>query len=198
MTDLVQAADGADRLTQDEIVGTCVLLLMAGHEATVNVIGNGMLALLSDGDARCLAAGSSPTRRSLSTAAEELLRFDSSLQLFERTATRPVELFGVRVEAGQKIAALLGAANRDPEVFAAPDRFDVAARRRTPTSPSVPASTSASGAPLARVEVQAVLTALRSRCRGCASRRRPRRRPEFVIRGLEQLQVSATGVPPPG
>jgi cytochrome P450 len=200
VTDLVQAADGADRLTQDEIVGTCVLLLMAGHEATVNVIGNGMLAMLSDGD----GDGDGDAWRQVVadpalvvTAAEEMLRFDSSLQLFERTATRPVELFGVRVEAGQKVAALLGAANRDPAVFAAPDRFDP---RRAP-NPHLAFGAGIHfclGAPLARVEVQAVLTALRSQLPGLRLAAQARRRPEFVIRGLEQLQVSATGVPPPG
>ncbi len=196
VTDLVQAADGADRLTQDEIVGTCVLLLMAGHEATVNVIGNGMLAMLSDGDGdawRQVVADPAL----VVTAAEEMLRFDSSLQLFERTATRPVELFGVRVEAGQKVAALLGAANRDPAAFAAPDRFDA---RRAP-NPHLAFGAGIHfclGAPLARVEVQAVLTALRSQLPGLRLAAQARRRPEFVIRGLEQLQVGVTGVPPPG
>lgn len=185
VTDLVQAADGADRLTQDEIVGTCVLLLMAGHEATVNVVGNGMLAMLRTPGAwhdvvldPGLVAG----------AAEEMLRYDSSLQIFERTATRTVEVHGTRVEAGQKIAALLGAANRDPGVFPEPDRFDV---RRDP-NPHLAFGAGIHfclGAPLARVEVQAVLTALRRRLPGLCLAADPPRRPEFVIRGLERLDV---------
>src|SRR3954463_7943922 len=121
VTDLVQAADGADRLTQDEIVGTCVLLLMAGHEATVNVVGNGMLAMLRDP----VAWGQVVAHPELvGPATEEMLRYDSSLQIFERTATRDVVVQGTRIDEGQKIAALLGAANRDPAVFEQPDSFD--------------------------------------------------------------------------
>ncbi len=111
-TDLLAAG-----LSDDELVAAVVLLLNAGHEASVNVFGNGLVALLSRG--LLPAEDPAPT-------VEEMLRFDSALQLFERTATAPVELEGVVVEEGQKIAALLGAANRDPGVFAGADTFDVA------------------------------------------------------------------------
>ncbi|WP_233149947.1 cytochrome P450 [Kineosporia sp. A_224] len=186
VSDLVAASDGEDRLTEDEIVGTCVLLLMAGHEATVNVVGNGMLAMLRHRDQweRVVAdAGLVPA------ATEEMLRFDSSLQLFERTATRDVEVAGTVVRAGEKVAALLGAANRDPAVFADPDRFDVG---RTP-NPHLGFGAGIHfclGAPLARVEIQSVLAALRTRMPGIVLAQEPVRRPEFVIRGLESLDVA--------
>ena len=99
-----------------------VLLQMAGHEATVNVVGNGVLALLRwPAELARLRADPDLAR----TAVEELIRFDSPLQLFERTATSDAAVGGVRIPAGQKVAALLGAANRDPAVFADPDRLDV-------------------------------------------------------------------------
>ena len=189
VTDLVLAADGTDRLSQDEVVGTCVLLLMAGHEATVNVVGNGMLALLTHPDEwrRVLAEPDL-----VPAAAEEMTRYDSSLQLFERTATRDVEVAGTRVAAGGKIAALLGAANRDPAVFADPDRFD-AGRRVNPHLGFGAGIHFCLGAPLARIEVQAVLSALRDRLTDLALAAAPVRRPEFVIRGLTGLQVTRSG-----
>src|SRR3712207_3675543 len=117
----VRDAEG-DRLTEDELVTTCILLLNAGHEATVNVTGNGMLALLRNpGQLRRLR----DDRALLPTAIEELMRYDSPLQLFERTATEDVEIGGITVRQGQKIAALLGAANHDPAVFAEPETLDV-------------------------------------------------------------------------
>ena len=187
VSDLVAASDGADRLSGDEIVGTCVLLLMAGHEATVNVVGNGLWALLQRPDEwrRILA---DPAL--VPSATEEMIRFDASLQLFERTATRDVTVCGVPVPAGAKIAALLGAANRDPAVFADPDRFDVG-RVPNPHLGFGAGIHFCLGAPLARVEVQAVLAALRTRLPGLAPATAPRRRPEFVIRGLRELPVTA-------
>ncbi len=186
VSDLVQAADGTDRLSEDEVVGTCVLLLMAGHEATVNVVGNGMLAMLRDpsGWSRVVEDPALVV-----PAAEEMMRFDSSLQIFERTATRPVEVHGTTVGEGQKIAALLGAANRDPAVFAEPDRFDVG-RSPNPHLAFGAGIHFCLGAPLARVEVQAVLGALRRQLPGLRLAAEPERRPEFVIRGLRALEVA--------
>jgi len=189
VTDLVAASDGSDRLSEDEVIGTCVLLLMAGHEATVNVIGNGMLALLRSPDQW---RGVVVDETLVPGAVEEMIRYDSSLQLFERTATRDLEVAGQLIEAGQKIAALLGAANRDPAVFAAPDTVDVT---RTP-NPHLGFGAGIHfclGAPLARVEVQATLGALRRRLPGVVLAASPRRRQEFVIRGLHALDVAREG-----
>ncbi len=177
-------ADG-DKLTEDELVTTCILLLNAGHEATVNVSGNGTLALLRHPDQ---LARLREDRALLPTAIEEFMRYDSPLQLFERTATEDVEIGGITVERGQKIAALLGAANRDPAVFDAPDTFDVG---RTDNGHITFGAGIhfCIGAPLARVELQASFGALLERTTTFSLGGEPVRRPEFVIRGLETLPV---------
>ena len=185
VSDLVAAADGGDRLSDDEVVGTCVLLLMAGHEATVNVLGNGVLALLRDGEQwRRLADDPG----CVLPAAEELMRYDSALQLFERTAAVDLRVAGVPVAAGQRVAALLGAANRDPAVFGSPDRLDIA-RRPNPHLAFGAGIHFCLGAPLARIEVQSVLESLRRHLPRLRLAAEPRRRPEFVIRGLENLPL---------
>ncbi|WP_459713960.1 cytochrome P450 [Actinophytocola sp. KF-1] len=184
---LVAERDGTDRLTDDELVGTAVLLLMAGHEATVNVIGNGVLALLThrhEWERLVADPGLLPT------AVEELIRFDAPLQLFERTATAPVTIAGHALAPGDKIAALLGAAARDPEVFDEPDRLDVG------RTPNAHLGFGAGihycvGAPLARVEIAAALEALTTELPGLRLAAEPERRPEFVIRGLRNLPVTA-------
>jgi cytochrome P450 len=180
----VRDADG-DRLTEDELVTTCILLLNAGHEATVNVTGNGTLALLRNPDQlRRLRED----RALLPAAIEELMRFDSPLQLFERTATEDVEIGGITVEKGRKVAALLGAANRDPAVFAEPDCLDVG-RADNPHISFGAGVHFCIGAPLARVELQATFGALLDRTSSLELGGEPVRRPEFVIRGLAELPV---------
>jgi cytochrome P450 len=183
---LVSVRDGdGDRLTEDELVTTCILLLNAGHEATVNVTGNGALALLRNPEQlRRLRED----RTLLPAAIEELMRFDSPLQLFERTATEDVEIGGVTVEKGRKIAALLGAANRDPAVFAEPDRLDVG-RADNPHISFGAGVHFCIGAPLARVELQATFGALLDRTSSIELGGEPVRRPEIVIRGLAELPV---------
>jgi cytochrome P450 len=183
----VRDAEG-DKLTEDELVTTCILLLNAGHEATVNVSGNGTLALLQHPEQlRRLRED----RSLLPTAIEELMRFDSPLQLFERTATEDVEIGGVTVERGRKIAALLGSANRDPAVFVEPDTLDVG-RTENPHISFGAGVHFCIGAPLARVELQASFGALLDRTSSLELGAEPRRRPEFVIRGLADLPVVLT------
>ncbi|MGQ0842146.1 cytochrome P450 [Actinokineospora sp.] len=186
ISDLVAVRDGGDRLTQDELIATAVLLLMAGHEATVNVIGNGVHALLGHRDqwARLVADPGL-----LPTAVAELIRFDSPLQLFVRTATARVEIAGHVVEPGAKIAALLGAAARDPLVFAEPDRLDIG------RTPNAHLGFGAGihycvGAPLAQVEIAAALRALVTRLPELRAAGPAVRRPEFVLRGLHTLPVT--------
>ncbi|KFZ83372.1 cytochrome P450 [Amycolatopsis sp. MJM2582] len=173
-------------LTEDELVATAVLLLMAGHEATVNVIGNGVNALLTHRDQweRLLA---SPDL--LDPCVEELIRFDAPLQLFERTATVDVEIAGFRIAEGEKIGALLGAAARDPKVFDRPDTLDIG---RTPNAHLGfgMGIHYCVGAPLARVEIAAALSSLASKLPGLELAEEPERRPEFVIRGLRSLRVT--------
>jgi cytochrome P450 len=183
----VRNADG-DKLTEDELVTTCILLLNAGHEATVNVTGNGTLALLRHPDQLARLRGD---RSLLATAIEEFMRYDSPLQLFERTATEDVEIGGITVEKGQKIAALLGSANHDPAVFADPGTLDVG-RTENPHITFGAGVHFCIGAPLARVELQASFGALLDRTASLELGGEPVRRPEFVIRGLAELPVVLT------
>lgn len=181
VTDLI-AAD----LDPDELVGTAALLLMAGHEATVNVIGNGVLALLRRREQwdRLLADPGLDA-----TAVEELIRYDPPLQLFERTAAVDTKVAGHPVPAGTKVAALLGAAARDPAAFDRPDGLDVG-RRRNPHLGFGAGVHYCLGAPLARLEVAATLDALRTTLPDIRLAGEPIRRPDFVMRGLRELAVT--------
>jgi cytochrome P450 len=185
VNDLVTVRDSEDRLSEDELVATAVLLLMAGHEATVNVIGNGVLALLRN-RSQWQRLVDDPSLVPL--AVEELIRYDAPLQLFERTATAEVTVAGYTVRPGEKIAALLGAAARDPLAFTAPDTLDVG-RNPNPHLGFGAGIHYCVGAPLARVEITAALTALTARMPGLQLMEEPERRPEFVIRGLRNLPV---------
>ena len=174
----------ATELSEDEVVAAVVLLLNAGHEASVNVFGNGLVAMLRRG-----------LRPGVDVAAcvEEMLRFDSALQLFERTATAEVELpGGVVVEPGQKVSALLGAANRDPAVFERPDEFDVARA----TNPHLAFGVGVHfclGAPLARMELTESVALLFERLPGLALAGEPESRGTFVLRGHRRVEVTASG-----
>ncbi|MEZ5217520.1 MAG: cytochrome P450, partial [Ilumatobacteraceae bacterium] len=123
VSERVQVEDDGDVLTDDEIVSTTMVLLEAGHEATVNTLGNGMRALMHHPDQwQRLVAGEVDA----STAVEELLRFDAPLQLFERWVLADgVEIAGQPLAVGDEVAMLFGAAERDPRRFADPDRFDI-------------------------------------------------------------------------
>jgi unspecific monooxygenase len=182
VTDLVEADVDAG-----ELVGTAALLLMAGHEATVNVIGNGVLALLRH-PAQWQRLREDPGLDA--TAVEELIRYDPPLQLFERTAVVDATVAGHPVPAGTKIAALLGAAARDPQAFDRPDELDVG-RRRNPHLGFGAGVHYCLGAPLARLEVLAALDALRVRLPGMQLANEPVRRPDFVMRGLRELRLAA-------
>ena len=185
LSDLIATRDAdGSRLSEDELVATAVLLQMAGHEASVNVVGNGTYALLSHPAERARLTADLVPR-----AVEELIRYDSPLQLFERTATEPVRIGSVTVEPGQKIAALLGAANRDPAVFADPDRLDLA-RWPNPHLGFGAGIHFCLGAPLARVELQASLATLLTDLPGLALAGEPTRHPTFTHRGFATLPVT--------
>jgi cytochrome P450 len=174
-------------LSEDEVVATAVLLLMAGHEGTVNVIGNGVSALLGY---PCQWQRLLDDPSLVDTAVEEMIRYDAPLQMFDRTATDDIEIAGFHVAKGEKIAALLGAAARDPRVFTEPDRFDVG---RTP-NPHLGFGGGIHycvGAPLARIEIAAAVQALLEKAPKLRTAREPERRPEFGIRGLRTFPVSA-------
>jgi cytochrome P450 len=185
ISDLVTARaeggpDGPAGLTEDEVVASAVLLLNAGHEASVNVFGNGLVALLR--------AGCIPAPGQVATCVEEMLRFDSALQLFERTATEPVTIGDVTVESGQKIAALLGAANRDPAVFPDPDRF-LPGRDPNPHLAFGAGVHFCLGAPLARMELVESLSLLLRRLPGLRLIEDPVSRGTFVLRGYTSVVV---------
>jgi cytochrome P450 len=187
LTSLVQERDGGDRLSRRELVATVVLLLNAGHEASVNGFGNGMASLLAEPDELAGVLERLDDDAAVAALVEEMLRHDSPLHLFERTATRDVELHGVTVREGEKVAALLGAANRDPAVFYEPDRFR-ADREPNPHLAFGAGIHFCLGAPLARMELQISVRALLRRV-GALEVVTARRRPTFVLRGYESLVV---------
>lgn len=183
LTDLVQARDGSDRLSTHELIATAVLLLNAGHEASVNGFGNGIHSLLTsragEGDLSMLDP---------ELLVEEMLRHDSPLHLFERTATADVHVGDQLIEEGQKVAALLGAANRDPAVFSAPDDFDAARDPNNHVAFGLGIHFCL-GAPLARLEMRSATRELflrwpRLRLVGA------RRRSTFVLRGFHEVVVA--------
>ena len=188
LTSLVQERDGGDRLSPRELVATVVLLLNAGHEASVNGFGNGLASLLADRRQLDGVIAGLDDPAVVDRLVEEMLRHDSPLHLFERTATADVELHGVTVRRGQKVAALLGAANRDPAVFAEPDRF-VAERDPNPHLAFGAGIHFCLGAPLARMELQISTRALLERL-GPVEVVAAVRRPTFVLRGYEHLTVA--------
>ena len=165
-----------------------MLLLNAGHEASVNGFGNGLASLLADHRQLDAVLDGLDDPVVVDRLVEEMLRHDSPLHLFERTATADVELHGVTVRTGQKVAALLGAANRDPAVFADPDRF-VADRDPNPHLAFGAGIHFCLGAPLARMELQISTRALLERL-GPLEVVEAVRRPTFVLRGYERLVVA--------
>ncbi|WP_099823247.1 cytochrome P450 [Oceaniglobus indicus] len=184
ITHLIAAEEDGARLTPDEMISTCILLLNAGHEATVHALGNGVKTLLETG---------TPFYPENSVAiAEEILRFDSPLHLFTRWVYESVEIFGHRFARGDRIACLLGAANRDPAVFADPNRFDPARfGGKAPVQLAFGAGPHfCVGAPLARLELQIALTVLFARCPDLALCGVPRYGDIYHFHGLERLEVT--------
>ena len=122
LTALVQAEEQGDRLSEQELRGTLALLLAAGNETTTNLIGNGVLALLRHPDQ---LARLREEPEVAPHAVEELIRFDSPVQLTMRIPTEDFDFAGVRLEKGQAVVTVLGSANRDPEIFTRPDELDL-------------------------------------------------------------------------
>ena len=187
ISELAQVEEAGERLSAHELIATCVLLLNAGHEASVNGFGNGMVALLNNEKQRELLFSNPDKHGEL--AIEEFLRFDSPLQLFERTAKEDVEIGGVIIRKGEKIASLLGAANRDGNAFDNPDSMDIT---RTP-NPHISFGGGIHfciGAPLARLEMSIALPALIKRFPNLQLSNEPKRRDSFTLRGYERVEVS--------
>jgi len=187
ISDLALAEEEGEKLSTHELIATCVLLLNAGHEASVNGFGNGMVATLQDQDQMKLL--NADPFGIADTAVDEFLRFDAPLHLFERTATNDTEIGGVQVLEGQKIAALLGSANRDESVFNDPDKLDLT---RSP-NPHIGFGAGIHfciGAPLARLEMAISLPRLIERFGSLELAAIPVRRQSFVLRGYEQVLVT--------
>ena len=186
---LIAARDGEDRLSEDEMVATLILLFAAGFETTTNLIGNGLLCLLRNPDqfARLRAEPDL-----VGSAVEEMLRFESPVQVDARTAFEPVEIDGHRVGAGETVVTFLGAANRDPAEFVDPERFDVA------RDPNHPLSFAAGihyclGANLARLEGRIVFDRLVRRTADIEwLDDAPDWRGTLILRGVNHLHVRIT------
>ncbi|MDY0815389.1 cytochrome P450 [Kitasatospora purpeofusca] len=181
---LIQAQEGSDALSEQEMVSTCVLLLNAGHEATVNTTGNGWWALFRNPAE--LARLRADVDGLLPTAVEELMRWDTPLQMFERWVLEDIEIGGVTVPRGAEVALLFGSANRDPDRFTAPDRLDLG-RSDNPHITFGAGIHFCLGAPLARLELTESYGTLLRRAPGLHLVREPEWRPGYVIRGLEEL-----------
>ena len=184
VSQLVHVEEAGVKLTLRELIATCVLLLNAGHEASVNAFGNGFVAAIEDSRARDLL--STHARTITPTAVEEFFRFDAPLQLFERTAIENTDFNGVVIEKGMKIGALLGSANRDELVFENPNEMNL--ERKPNNHISFGGGIHfCLGAPLARLELGISLPALFERFSNIEILTEPRRRENFVLRGFSAI-----------
>ncbi len=180
ITRLITAEEDGKKLSHDELVATCILLLNAGHEATVHSLGNGVKTVLQ--------LGIDPRDHAIDGLVEEILRYDPPLHMFTRYAYEEVDLFGHTFKRGDEVALLLGAANRDPSVWAEPNRFD-------PTRPIVTNTSFGGGlhfcvgAPLARLEMRIALTALFERCPNLRLSADPEYSNTYHFHGLTRLMV---------
>lgn len=190
---LVEVSDGGDALSEKELLATCVLLLVAGHETTANLIAGGALALLRHPDQLAVFR---ERGADVAAAIEELLRYDPPVQLTVRVALEDTELDGIHIEPGTPILLLTGAANRDASVFRAPDRLEL---RRYCKGHDAPRHLSFGhgihfclGAPLARLEGQIALRKLFERdvtLLGDPPGADLTYRKNIVLRGLDALPV---------
>jgi cytochrome P450 len=191
-THLVQAEEDGDTLTNEELTANVILLFGAGHETTVNLIGNGLLALHRNPDQLQLL------KRDLSltgNAIEELLRYDSSVQVTGRTTLEYIdEIGGISLEQGRSVICLLGSANRDPAIYPDPDRLDITRRDIHPLSFGGGIHYCV-GAQLARIEGEIAIATLLRRLPNLQldDVEHPDWRQTFVLRGLNKLAASWQG-----
>jgi cytochrome P450 len=186
ISQLVLARDDRDALTTDEIIGTCILLLFAGHETTTNLIGNGFLYSMKHRDQweRLLADATLAD-----SAIEEFLRYDGPSGALARVAAADLEMGGRTIRQGQRVFAFVNSANRDPEAFDDPDRFDIGRRQNTHMTFGHGIHFCL-GAPLARLEAQIAVTRLAERlpkvglCGG-----EPEWHDSLILRGVKRLPV---------
>jgi cytochrome P450 len=182
---LAQVLDEGDRVTEGELIGTCVLLLNAGHEATVNVTGNGWWALFRNPDQLALLRGDHSL---IPRAVEELMRYDTPLQMFERWVLEEFDLHGRTIPRGAELGLLFGSANHDPSEFEHPDQLDIT-RGHNPHLSFGAGIHFCLGAPLARVELETSFGTLLRRLPGLELVEEPEWKPAYIIRGLKKLLV---------
>jgi cytochrome P450 len=183
---LIAAEEQGDKLTEGELLATCILLFIAGHETTVNLIGNGLLALLRHPDQFKRLAEDATL---IQGAVEELLRYDSPVQRTARITNADVEVGGRVIAKGSMVVTAIGAANRDPAQFADPDRLDITRRDNRHVAFGFGIHFCL-GAPLARVEGQIALGTLLSRLPNLALAGTPTWRASSTLRGLTALPVT--------
>jgi len=193
LSDLIAARDGSDALSEEELISTAILLFAAGFETTTNLIGNGLFALLSHREQWERLCSWHADDQRVKLAVEELLRYDSPVQIDGRVALEDTDAMGISVEAGQGVITLLGAANRDPGRFREPDEL-VLARDEGPPLSFASGIHSCLGAPLARAEAQVVFASLARRFpRMALATNDVRFRDSITLRGLESLPVLLEG-----
>ena len=189
-TQLIQAEEAGDKLSNEEMTSNIILLFGAGHETTVNLIGNGLLALYRNPDQLTLLK-SNPSL--MSNAIEEFLRYDSSVQMTGRVALEDIDdLGGKRIPKGESVLCLLGSANHDPAVYPdRPDRLDIGRPNVKPLSFGGGIHFCL-GAQLARIEAEIAISTLLRRLPELSldDAENPEWRPTFVLRGLKRLPAS--------
>ncbi len=181
ITRLIQAEEDGEKLSHEELITTCVLLLNAGHEATVHTMGNGLKLILEQ--------GIEVTPDNALNVAEEVMRVDPPLHMFTRYAYEDIELWGHTFKRGDQVALMLGAANRDPEAWPDPTRFDITRRSSKHTSFGGGLHFCV-GAPLARLELQIALPILLKRLPDLKLVGTPQYANLYHFHGLESLMVT--------
>jgi len=188
LSQLIVAENKDGKLSTKELISTCILILNAGHEATVHAIGNGIKSILeSDWNPETLL---DPTL--INATVEEILRFDPPLHKFERYAYEDMRLFGYEFERGDQIALLLAAANRDPTIFSSPEIFDPN-RAGSPQLSLGAGIHFCVGAPLARMELAVALPTLFERCPNLTITKTPIYSNRYHFHGLTELVVTKQG-----
>ena len=177
--------ENGKRLSEIELYSNCVLMFFAGHETTTNLIGNGMLALLRHPNQLAKLAADLSL---ISTAVEELLRYDPPSQFSTRTATAVIELHNHQIQPGQNVMLCLAAANRDPDQFSNPNQLDIT-RTPNPHLTFGHGNHFCLGAPLARLEGTIAFRTLLSRLSKIQLAAQPNWQKGFGLRGLETLPI---------
>jgi cytochrome P450 len=187
LSGLIATDQDGDKLGEQELLDILALLFVAGHETTVNLIGNGTLALLRN-PSQLAFLRANPDQAA--AAAEEVLRYDSPVQFASRVALADTTVAGHPVAAGEVVSMILGAGNRDPEAFPDPDRFDLT----RPPGRIVSFGQGIHfclGAPLARLEGELALAGLAALPKLELVDEHPTYRPQFILRGVSELKVRA-------